>query len=232
MAKKELLEARQKEKQAVLEAKRKEKQAMLEARKKEKEAMLAEKRAAILAQKAARSLNNNNNNEAPKVLSPEERKQKREANKKYVHATFPAGQCVFLSPAKFADQQNRKKSQGWNLGISPQGFIVPDASTGAWGKLRAVDAEKGAVFLESSHSESFRLEIGKDRLVSTKGKSGPFAQFEPLKSGNKFWSFRCVGHETPAFLALSPCGLVYVASEESKDTKFLVSTASSVTEEE
>jgi len=152
---------------------------------------------------------------------------------------FPVNCIVHLTPAAFADSQNRKGTIGWNIGCSPNGFLVPDASTGSWGQWKSIPGPKGSVILESVilesvHTSSFHLAIRKDRQLSHKGGRGRFAQFEPVRHGKKFYALKCVGFDepdAPAYLAVSPSGVPYAASAISKETCFIVRVASESTTE-
>ena len=128
---------------------------------------------------------------------------------------------MLLSPASFVDAQNRKGGIGWNLGCSPNGVLVADASQGSWGQWKALKTAAGNVILESSHTPEFHLAVNKQGQLTHKGGKGKFAQFI-TKSNGKFWSLKCVAHtENDAYLAVNASGLLYVNTKESKDTRFI-----------
>jgi hypothetical protein len=58
--------------------------------------------------------------------------------------------------------------------------------------------------------------------LTHKGGRGRFAQFTPVLVKKKFWAFKCVGHDSDVYLACSPSGLLYCASELNKDARFIV----------
>merc|ERR1711964_673349 len=66
------------------------------------------------------------------VLADDESSKK--AAFRQVLKEFPTEQCdIRIAPVNFLKVDNRKGSQSWNVGVSPQGFLVPDASSGSWG---------------------------------------------------------------------------------------------------
>lgn len=142
-----------------------------------------------------------------------------------VEKEFPSG-AVSLAPIGWQEVQNRKGSVGWNIGCSPNGYLVPDCNDSSWGTWTVERTAEGHVRLAASHTPAFHLAINPHRELTHRGGKGAFATFAPIKHG-RFWSLRCVGHseENPAFLAVSSSGLLHVASKESKATRFLVSAA-------
>jgi len=135
---------------------------------------------------------------------------------------FPFGKIVSISPVAFAEVQNRKSTVGWHVGIAPMGFLVPDASAGGWSQLLAVAGPAGSVIFESVHTPAFHLAARKDGQLTHKGGRGRFAQFVPVAIKKKFWAFKNAGHDSDLYLACSPSGLLYCATELNKDARFLV----------
>jgi len=145
----------------------------------------------------------------------------KKAEKKVDKNAFPTG-SILLAPMNFLEVPNRKKTIGWHLGISPQGFLVPDASSGNWGTLTAI-AVGDNIVLEASHTPAYHLAVDKNRLLTHRGGKCKFAQWVCERHG-QFFSLRCVAHEEPAYLAVSSSGVLYTAQAPSKDTRFKVSS--------
>merc|ERR1711959_493390 len=157
------------------------------------------------------------------VLADDESSKK--AAFRQVLKEFPTEQCdIRIAPVNFLKVDNRKGSQSWNVGVSPQGFLVPDASSGSWGTwvLTPVPNKSadGAFFIISSHTNDFRLAVSKTGMVTPKGGSGPYAQWVFQPQGDKFWSLRSRGSQK--LLGVSSAGVLYSSDEPSKDTRFKI----------
>lgn len=139
-------------------------------------------------------------------------------------STFPTGRVVCLKPVAFAEAANRKSTVGWHVGCAPMGYLVADASSGSWGQWRALDVA-GHVVLETVHTPAFHLAIGEDLQLTHRGGKGVWAQWTPVPGPHGSFALKCAGHTTTdAYLAVSGSGVLYVASAQCKDTRFLVTS--------
>jgi len=101
-----------------------------------------------------------------------------------------------VSICSFADKQNRKRGNGWYLGVSPEGMLVPDAGQGTWGHWRIKRVGKdGNICFESVHTPRWHLRVDANGRVTPKGGTGGFAQFAPIFHPNGRVSFSCVAHK-------------------------------------
>lgn len=133
------------------------------------------------------------------------------------------GATVTLMPVQFQETTNRSQLAGWNIGVSPSGFIVADAAQGDWAHLvvRPVGNNSNNIVFEVKHTPAWHLAINAKSQLTHKGGVGKYAQFVAKRHG-EYYTLRSVAHEN-VFLAVSQQGILSLADkDDARGTRFRV----------